>query len=87
MTDLELVNIFLQKENLTEVEKVIKEKCLELDSKLNDAKQEYEIFTKQKDLKQSEVIALSQQLEGVLQVIVGLSKKDEDSSSEESYGK
>lgn len=87
MTELELVNAFLKKEDLTEVEKVIRDQCLDLDNKLKDARQEYEIFTKQKELKESEVYALSQQLEGLLQVIIKLNKKDEDSSSEESYGK
>lgn len=75
MTDLELVNAFLAREDLSEAEEVIRNKCLTLDQRLNMSRQELQTAAEEHQRKQAEVVALSQQLEGVVQVVLELAKK------------
>ena len=77
MTDLELVNAFLARNDLSETEAVLKNKCLTLDQSLNAARQEFQTLNEQHQAKQREVVALSSQLDGVLQVVLEVAKNGE----------
>lgn len=75
MTDMELVNKFLSRPELSGTEEILKSRAIDLDQKLGKARQEFQKLTEQHGAKQAEVIALSQQLEGVLQVCLEAAKQ------------
>lgn len=74
MTDMELVNQFLSRPDLSGTEEILKARAIDLDQKLSKARQEFQKLSEQHGAKQAEVIALSQQLEGVLQVALEAAK-------------
>jgi hypothetical protein len=82
MTDLELVNQFLAREDLEKTEQILKQKCFDIDARLNEARVAFKELSEQHATKQNEVVGLSQQLDGVLQVILELVKQEEESSLE-----
>jgi hypothetical protein len=81
MTDMELVNQFLSRSDLSGTEEILKARAIDLDQKLGKARQEFQKLTEQHGAKQAEVIALSQQLEGVLQVALEAAKQQAGASA------
>jgi len=80
MTPTDKINIFFKREDLSKTDKVLKEKCIELDKAIAKAKKELDVLTKDQNAKQAEAFALSQQLEGLLQVIISLDEIKEEST-------
>lgn len=82
MTDMEMINAFLSQDTLGTTEQLLKDKAVELDQKLTKARQEFQKLTEQHNAKQAEVVAFSQQLEGVLQVILQAAKQAKAATAE-----
>jgi predicted nucleic acid-binding Zn-ribbon protein len=72
MTNMETIQKFIGRTDLTAAEQAVRKRALSLDERLAKARQEAEAMSKEFAAKQSEVTALTHQLEGVLTLILDL---------------
>lgn len=74
MTDLEIVNQFLGRTDLTDTETIIKNRALGLDNFLEGARKEFKELSDKTNAKQAEIMSAGAQLDGLLALILDLEK-------------
>ena len=92
MSDQDKINGFLQREDLSRPEQKMKDRVFDLDGKIAKGREELEKLreelqsaTDKYNAKQSELLSLSQKLEGLLQLILDIedgSEKEEATEEE-----
>lgn len=70
MTQVELINKFLARTNLSDAELLLKTKAVNLDQTLAGSRKELEELSAKTNEKQNEVVALTQQLQALLGLIL-----------------
>lgn len=81
MTQVELINKFLARADLSETELLLKTKVVGLDQALASARKELEEVSAKATEKQNEVVALTQQLQALLGLILDVQTQQESAAA------